>query len=108
MTEWYLYIIRCDDKYLYTGISTNVDRRVAEHRTGGPRAASYTRPFSSIALVYKVKMGDRKTAARVEYRIKKMPKRDKEAIVSHQFRTNELKTFVGLPVPDAEGWSNGD
>jgi len=41
MSDWYLYIVRCRDGTLYTGISTDVDRRLAEHRQGGNAGARY-------------------------------------------------------------------
>jgi putative endonuclease len=96
MKQWYLYIIRCDDRYFYTGISTDVQRRVAEHISGNQKAAKYTKSFSSIALVYEVLVGDRSMAAKIEYRIKKLPKRDKELIVSGRFGRDELIRYIGL------------
>jgi putative endonuclease len=108
MTQWHLYIIRCDGRYLYTGISTDVERRVAEHRAGKRKAAACTRPFSSIVLVFQVSVGDRSTAAKIEYRIKKLPKRDKEVIVSSRFDRNELMMFVGLPAPDTGARPDGN
>lgn len=96
MKQWHLYIIRCDDRDLYTGISTDVQRRVAEHISGNRKAAKYTKSFSSIALVYEVLVGDRSMAAKIEYRIKKLPKRDKELIVSGRFGRDELIRFIGL------------
>jgi len=96
MKQWHLYIIRCDERYLYTGISTNVQRRVAEHVSGNRKAAKYTKAFSSIALVYEVLVGERNMAAKIEYRIKQLPKRDKELIVSGRFGRDDLIRFVGL------------
>lgn len=92
-------MIRCDGRYLYTGISTDVQRRIAEHSAGDRKAAKYTKPFSSIDLVYEIPAGDRSLAAKIEYRIKKLSKRDKEIIVSSRFDRDDLMRFVGLSIP---------
>jgi predicted GIY-YIG superfamily endonuclease len=55
MKEWSVYIIRCRDRSLYTGISTDVQRRVGEHISGGRTAAKYTKSFSSIELAYEIR-----------------------------------------------------
>jgi len=96
MNEWSVYIIRCDDRNLYTGISTDVKRRVHDHATGNRRAAKYTKPFSSIELVYEVLIGSRSLASRIEYRIKKMSRQKKEFIVSRCLSGDDLITFVNL------------
>jgi len=96
MKQWHVYMVRCDDRNLYTGISTDVQRRIAEHCTGNGKAAKYTRPFSSIDLVYSIPVGDRGMAAKIECRIKKLPKRDKELIVSSRFDRDNLMGFIGL------------
>jgi len=73
MDEWSVYIIRCSDRSLYTGISTNVRRRFGEHISGDGTAAKYTKSFSSMELAYDISVGNRSLAAKIEYRIKKLP-----------------------------------
>ena len=96
MNEWSVYIIRCDDSTLYTGISTDVARRLQEHRSGDGKAAKYTKPFSSIQLVYEILIGDRSLAARIEYQIKKLPKQKKEFVVSSCLSRGKLIAFLNL------------
>ncbi len=82
MADWYVYIIRCADDTLYTGIATDVERRFGEHRTDGKRAAKYLRGRAPLTLVYQKKIGNRSLASKVEYRIKKLSKADKEGLLS--------------------------
>lgn len=96
MNQWYVYIICCDGRFLYTGITTDVARRVGEHVSGNKRAAKYTRPFSSIDLVYKVPMGSRSLAAKMEYRIKRLSRQKKERIISRCFDRDELMAFMNM------------
>jgi len=96
MNEWSVYILRCDDGSLYTGITTDVQRRLGEHISGKGKAAKYTKSFSSIDLTYHVRIGDRSLATRIERRIKKLPKGKKEQIVSSRFSREELIKFIKL------------
>ena len=96
MGEWSVYIIRCDERFLYTGITTDVARRVGEHRSGDRKAAKYTRTFSSITLVYEVLIGSRSLAAKIEYRIKRLSRQKKECIVSECFGREELLEFLNV------------
>jgi putative endonuclease len=94
MKEWSVYMLRCDKRYLYTGISNDVRRRVAEHVSRGRKAAKSTRPFASIELVYAVRLGSRSLASKIEHRVKKLPRHKKELIVSGCFSKDELLAFV--------------
>ena len=96
MNEWSVYIIRCDNSTLYTGISTDVPRRLQEHTSGDWKAAKYTKSFSSIDLVYEILIGDRSLAAKIEYQIKKLPKHKKELVVSSCLSRDELIAFIKL------------
>ncbi len=81
MTEWYLYLVQCRDNSLYTGIATDVARRFAEHQGKGKCGSKYLRGRGPLKLVFTKKMGDRSFALRVEIRVKKMTKENKEALV---------------------------
>ena len=63
--NWSVYVLRCDERVLYTGITTDIARRMAEHAAGPPRGARFTRVFSQLELVYHVFMGNRSLATRV-------------------------------------------
>ena len=75
---WYLYIVRCADTALYTGITTDVVRRLAEHREG--KGAKYLRGKGPLQLVFAVEAGSRAQALRMEVKLKRLDRCDKEAI----------------------------
>ena len=80
MTTWHLYLIRTKQNTLYTGITTDVSQRLAEHKSG-KQGAKYLRSKGSLQLVYQTPIGDRSTASKAEYRLKKLRKAQKEKIV---------------------------
>ena len=80
-TQYSVYIVRCADDTYYTGISADVDRRIAEHENS-PRGAKYLKGRTPLTLVYSAAIGDRSAASRVEYRIKQLHRRDKEALIN--------------------------
>jgi putative endonuclease len=82
VAEWSLYIIRTRGGALYTGITTDVARRFAEHQTGGPRCAKYLRGRRPLQLVFQQEIGTRSAALQAETAVKKLPKAAKEALIS--------------------------
>lgn len=76
---WFLYLIRCRDGSLYTGISTNVERRFDAHSRN--RGARRLRGRGPLELVYFRKLGDRTSALQMEHRVKRLSKCDKEKII---------------------------
>jgi len=81
MSDWYLYLIRCRDNSLYTGISTDVDRRFAQHQSEGHGGSRYLKGRGPLTLVFKEKLGSRSLASKVEHRVKRMPKARKEKLI---------------------------
>ncbi len=78
---YYVYIVKCADDTLYTGIATQLDRRIEEHNSSD-KGAKYTRVRRPVELVYSEEYPDRSTASRREYEIKKkMTRKDKLALV---------------------------
>ena len=75
-------MVRCDDGSLYTGISTDVTRRLREHHDGGRRGASYFRARKPIEVVFAQRIGDRSSALIAEYAIKRLDKPQKEHLAS--------------------------
>lgn len=69
--SWYVYIVRCSDDTLYTGITRNLEKRIQEHNCG-PKGARYTRARRPVALVYFEPATSRSTATSREYHIKKL------------------------------------
>lgn len=78
---WHIYILRTAAGSLYTGITTDVARRVEEH-AGGMKGAKSLRGKGPLELVYQCQAADRSEASRLEARIKKLPRRDKERLVA--------------------------
>ena len=77
--RWFLYILQCKDKSLYTGISTNVERRIKEHSNGkGSRALRGKPPLK---LVYQESYRSRSSALKREAEIKKWPRKKKLVLV---------------------------
>jgi len=79
ITDWFLYMVRCKNGHIYTGISTDVERRFAEHQAG--KGAKYLRGKGPLKLVYQKKIGSRSEALKAEISMKKMSKSDKEKTI---------------------------
>lgn len=80
---WYVYIVRCRDGALYTGITTDVDLRVKVHNSGkGSR--SVVAHGTPVTLTYVEEVGSHSAALKREIEIKKMAKREKEKLVTQQ------------------------
>ena len=77
MLYWSVYLLRCGDGRLYTGIATDVSRRVAEHKDG-EKGAKYLRGRGPLDLVFQQEIGDRSLASKIEYQVKHFPKAYKE------------------------------
>ena len=72
---WYLYILRCGDGSLYTGITTDVEKRLEAHKSG--KGAKYTRGRGPLKLVYSEACGDHSAALKRELEIKRLPREEK-------------------------------
>jgi putative endonuclease len=77
---WSVYVLRCLDGSLYTGIATDVERRIAEHERG-PKGSKYLRGRGPFTLVFQAEVGDRAHATRAELAIKRLSKPAKERLV---------------------------
>ena len=75
MKAWYFYVLQCKDSSLYTGITTDVNRRIQEHNS--KKGAKYTRSRVPVRLVYSTKMKDRSTASKLEASFKKLSRENK-------------------------------
>ncbi len=88
--SWFVYLLRTAQGHLYTGISTDVERRLREHQSGESRAAKSLRGKGPLELVYMQAAGDRSAASRLEAKIKKFSKQDKERLVRGDLVINQL------------------
>jgi len=79
---YYLYILNCVDNTLYTGITTDLDRRIEEHNSSA-KGAKYTRVRRPVVLVYSKEYADRSSASKREYEIKKkMSRKEKLKLIT--------------------------
>jgi putative endonuclease len=93
---WHLYLLDCDGRSIYTGITTDVARRVAEHAAGKGRAAKYTRGADEVRLLYAVALGDRSLAARAEHRLRRLSRPEKVRIARDVLAREALLERLGL------------
>jgi putative endonuclease len=80
MAVWAIYIVRCADGSLYTGIARDVGRRVTEHNSSNRRASNYTRARRPVTLVYQEAAASRAAASRREHEIKRLSREAKLAL----------------------------
>jgi putative endonuclease len=85
---WSVYMLRYGSGRLYTGISTDVQRRLAEHQAG--KGARALRGRGPLQLVWQLSVGEQSLALRLEYRLKQWPKARKEALLLGQVPLPEL------------------
>lgn len=76
---WYLYMLRCGDGTLYTGITTDVEKRLEAHRAG--KGAKYTRGRGPLELVYREECGTHSDALKRELEMKRLPREEKQKII---------------------------
>ena len=76
--NWYLYILRCKDGSLYTGITVDVQARLEQHRSG--KGAKYTRGRGPLELVYTEECGSHSDALKREIAIKRLTRAEKEEL----------------------------
>ena len=82
---WYVYILRCGDGTLYTGITDDIPRRLAAHRAG--KGAKYTRGRGPLELVYTEQLPDKSAALRREIEIKRLRRAEKERLIKSRNAT---------------------
>ena len=92
MERWFLYLIRCKDGSLYTGITTDVKRRFEEHK--GSRGSKYLRGKAPLELVLKKKIGNKGLALKIEDRVKKLTKIKKELLVKGKIGIREIRMVI--------------
>jgi putative endonuclease len=70
---WFVYMVRCSDGTLYTGITNDLEKRIRAHNSGKD-GARYTRSRRPVKLVYSEEVESKSAASRLEYKIKKLPR----------------------------------
>ncbi len=88
-TGWCVYIVRCSDGTLYTGITNDLQKRIEAHNSGKD-GARYTKPRRPVELVYSKRAGSKSEAAGLEYRIKKLTRTKKKELIQGQLKIHIL------------------
>jgi len=99
--KWSVYVIRCSDNSLYTGIATDIDRRFRQHSEG--KGAKYFRARAPLQVVYREENHSRSSAAAREYLIKSMNRAEKELMV-----LSDLKNTGDAPVSEKSAICNSE
>lgn len=89
--DWFVYLLLCDQKIYYVGITMNVVTRIYQHRH---KQSSYTSKFSEIELVYCEKYESRKEAVRREQQLKKWTRIKKQLLIEGKLGVNSCTEFV--------------
>ena len=89
MSAYSVYLVRCRDGSLYTGIATDVSRRFSEHEDG-VKGAKYLRGKGPLKLVYQQEIGDRSLAQKIESRIKRLSNTEKSDVNNLSDRIDEF------------------
>ena len=88
MKAWHLYLVRCGDDTLYTGIATDVERRFAMHVEG--KGAKYLRGRGPLELAFQTPVGTRSEALKLELRVKALSRQQKMEVIAKLFTIDQL------------------
>ena len=87
---YYTYILRCKDNSLYTGITTDLERRLKEHKEKGEKTAKYTLRHEAVKMEIAWESENRVLASKLEFNIKKLTKKQKEEIIKNPKLLNKF------------------
>ena len=85
-STWTVYMVLCENGSLYTGITNNLKARIAAHNSG--KGAKYTAAFGPVQLVWKKRKKDRSSASILEASLKKLSRKEKDALVEGTLLVN--------------------
>lgn len=105
-SDYSLYILRCADASLYTGIAIDVDKRLQEH-VNGIKGSKYLRGRAPFSLVFQEVTGNRSLASRLEHRVKRLDRPRKEALINGDFSLLSLLQSPGMVPTQTSGGSCG-
>ena len=88
--SWFIYLIRTHKGSLYTGITTDVERRFTEHEAGGIKGAKSLKGKGPLTLTFYTKVGDRSSALKLEYKVKRLAKSKKEQVILGSILLHDL------------------
>jgi|TARA_Y100001968_G_C18927624_1_gene512717 putative endonuclease len=78
--NWYVYILKCSDDSLYTGITNDLNKRVATHNSG--KGAKYTKTRTPVSLIYKESFDTKEESLKREIEIKKLKRKQKLDLIN--------------------------
>lgn len=104
--EYSLYIVRCADGSLYTGIAIDVERRLQEHQFGS-RGARFLRGKGPLSLEFEQRLGDRSIAQQVEFRVKRLDRCSKEKLIAGERSLLDLLRGIDERSDQASGEACG-
>lgn len=87
---YYTYILRCKDNSLYTGITTDLERRLKEHKEKGEKTAKYTLTHSAVKMEIAWESENRVLSSKLEFNIKKLNKKQKEELIKNPQLLNKF------------------
>lgn len=100
----YLYIVECEGNTLYTGITTNIEKRMKEHKERRPKCAKYTRshPVKRLVALWETDTYDH--ARKAEYAVKQLPRRKKDMLVEDPEKLTvlcpQLEGLIFMPIKE--------
>lgn len=97
--HWFIYLVQCADRSLYTGITTDLLRRIKEHNNS-PNGAKYTRARRPVQLVYFEQCDSRSSASKREHALKGLSPADKRRLVTDS--SHDCQHLLQVLYPDAE------
>ena len=91
---YYTYMIRCEDNYIYTGMTNNLEKRIEEHISKSKNGAKYTKSHNAVKLETAWRSKDKSLACKLEYQIKNLTKLQKENLIGGE----KLSTYLVVKV----------
>ena len=91
---YYVYMLRCEDNSIYTGMTNNLEKRIEEHITKNKNGAKYTKSHNAIKLETAWRSKDKSLACKLEYYIKTLNKQQKENLINNQKISADLSGKV--------------
>lgn len=98
--KWHVYILECSDETLYTGITNNLELRLKKHNQG--KGARYTKGRAPVKLLINFEVDGKSKALKLEYKIKKLSKKEKLEIIKNKSQLDDIEVGVMLEVVKEE------
>ena len=87
---YYTYMLRCKDNSIYTGMTTDLERRLEEHKSKNEKCAKYTLNHTAVKFEAAWESSTRSAASKLEYNLKKLTKAQKESLIENTINLNVL------------------